>query len=55
MILNLCVDNFVFGMVVVFQINIKKFAIMGDKNKKNMNAWWQKMFDLFVVGDYYST
>ncbi|GAA7123699.1 hypothetical protein BD0036_08620 [Helicobacter pylori] len=35
-----------------FPINIKKFAIIGDKNKKNMNVWWQKIFDLFVVGGY---
>ncbi len=53
MILNLCVGNFVFGMVVVFQLILRKICYnRGIKNKKNMNVWWQKIFDLFVIGDY---
>lgn len=52
MILNLCVGNFVFGMVVVFQLILRKICYNRGIKTKNMDVWWQKIFDLFVVGDY---
>ncbi len=54
MILNLCVGNFVFGMVVVFQLILRKICYnRGIKTKRiRMFGGIVKVFDLFVIGDY---
>ncbi len=54
MILNLCVGNFVFDMVVVFQLILRKICY--NRGIKTKRIWMfggiVKIFDLFVIGDY---
>ncbi len=52
MILNLCVGNFVFGMVVVFQLILRKICYNRGIKRIRMFGGIVKIFDLFVIGDY---
>ncbi len=52
MILNLCVGNFVFGMVVVFQLILRKICYNRGIKRIWMFGGIVRIFDLFVIGDY---